>query len=310
MRALVTGANGFVGGYLIDYLSRSGYEVIGTTRKLRGNINRNIQWELMDILDETNVHEVILKWKPDCIFHLAATAITTLGNVDSYYHNNIIGTVNVLNTIEKSVPKCKILLISSSSVYGHVSLDQIPIQEDAKINPYNHYAASKAALEIVAKPFIANGLDIVIARAFNHTGPRQTTDYVCSKFAKQFADIVVNGLEPIIEVGNVKVARDFTDVRDIVEAYELLIRFGHTGEIYNVCSGQAYELEEIINWLSDFSKVKVQTRIISNILRKQDASVVIGDNRKIFNLTGWKSKIPLKQTIQDLFMYWKGDREV
>ncbi|MEB1806655.1 MAG: GDP-mannose 4,6-dehydratase [Bacillaceae bacterium] len=310
MRALVTGAAGFVGNYLIDQLLSEGYEVVATARSIKGVQGyKQVAWETMDITNKEDIEDVISKWKPDYTFHLAAAAVTTLPTRELYYNTNVIGTYNLLDTIKKIIPNSRTIVVSSASVYGHVPSEQLPIRESLSVNPYNHYAASKASAELVVQAFLADGLDVIIARAFNHTGPGQTIDYVCSKFAKQFAHIVVNQKEPTIEVGNIRVSRDFTDVRDVVRAYERLMRFGRVGEIYNVCSGQPTKLKEIIGWLKDYAEVQVKVNSLSQNMRNQDSSVVFGSNEKIFQHTGWVAKTPLEETIFDLYKYWESKCE-
>lgn len=211
----------------------------------------------------------------------------------------------MLNGIVEEVPNSKVLFVSSSNVYGSVFREKLPIKEHVPLSPNNHYAGSKMAAEALVSVFASQGLKVYIARAFNHTGPRQSIDYVCPKLVKQVAEISLYDLEPIIEAGNIYVMRDFTDVLDVVRAYHLILQKGHSGEAYNVCSGKAYRILEIIELLSKLEGIELQIKSNEQFIRKQDAPIIAGSYEKLMKHTGWTPLIPFEQTLANILEYWK-----
>lgn len=307
MRALVTGAKGFGGLYLVEYLLSKGYEVIATGRSItKRRVNDKFIWEPMDVLNSQQIKQTLNKYKPDEIYHLAAFAVTTGETSSLYYKTNFQGTLNLINCIAENVPNSKVLFVSSSGVYGSVSQESLPIQEHTPLSPNNHYAASKMAAEAVAATFASQGLQVYIARSFNHTGPRQPINYVCPWLVKQVAEISFKKIKPVIEVGNENVVRDFTDVRDVVRAYHLILQKGYSGQVYNVCGGKGYSILEIIKMLSKLEGIDLKIKSTKKLMRKQDASIIVGSFRKLMQHTGWKPLIPLEKTLANMLEYWKG----
>lgn len=309
MKALVIGASGFVGRYLIKFLAERNYEVVGTFHKeLSVKIEKDCkQWAKLDICQKDQVSQLIYENQPDELYLLAGVAVTTGPVAELYYRVNFLGTLNVLEAVKEFSPETRILLVSSASTYGIVDPDRLPIVESQPLHPLNHYAASKAAAEKAAHAYNAEGLHIVIARPFNHTGPGQSTEYVCSHLAKQVANIFIkydNKKNGVVEAGNVDVARDFTDVRDVVRAYWLLIQKGNPGEVYNVCSEKAYSIREIVSILGKAIGLDINIKSVENLKRRKDVPILIGSRAKIRRDTGWEPHIPIEVTLKDILNYW------
>ncbi|NOU66735.1 NAD-dependent epimerase/dehydratase family protein [Paenibacillus sp. LMG 31461] len=308
MRALITGGSGFAGSYLIEYLLNLGYQVASMSNQsaILNSESGKVTWFKVDLCKESEIRTVIQSFQPDEIYHLAGLAVTTGQLPTDYYSNNFVGTVNLLQAVKEIRPSARILVVSTSGVYGQVLNNQMPISERTEIRPYNHYAASKAA----AIAYQAENLPIVIARPFNHTGPRQTTAYVCAKLAKYAAEVALNRTDTWLEAGNLAAARDFTDVRDVVRAYHLLLRQGTSEEAYNICSGKAYEIGIIIDTLSRIIGQPLRIQSSEEHHRKQDASILFGNYHKLRLATGWEPQISLEQTLEEMVEYWKGRLEI
>lgn len=302
---LVTGAAGFVGRYLLEKLvSTNKYKIIAITQSGRKSIiHDNIIWEICDIRQKNQIKNIIHKYSFKEVYHLAAKAITTESKSDEYYSVNTIGTLNLLSVLMEKNYDGKILITSTSFVYGNG--EGTPITELSQLNPLNDYAGSKAAMEMAALSFINRGMNIVIARPFNHTGPYQEPHFVCSDFAKQFATIKLGKKEGILEVGNIGVYRDFTDVRDVVNAYmQLMDNSDVSSGIYNVCSGNAVQVREVLSLLMDISEMPIEIKVNPQRIRKSDMPVIVGDASKLITATKWETTISLKQTMLDLYNYW------
>ncbi|MBU4186528.1 MAG: GDP-mannose 4,6-dehydratase, partial [Proteobacteria bacterium] len=250
-KALITGSSGFVGAHLWDHLSSLGFEVHGMDRTNTNNKKNNNTFTC-DLLDVENLSRIITKISPDYVFHLAAQSSVkdSWENPELTYNVNVNGTKNLLDAIEGAGIKSRILVISSSQVYG--APRKVPISESHPLKPSNPYAKSKLEQEKLCGDY---ALDIVISRSFNHTGPGQSPSFVCSDFARQIADIKKGLKEPTMRTGNLKSERDFTDVRDIVRAYQSALEKCSPGGIYNICSGQGYSAKEILDLLMEVSGV-------------------------------------------------------
>jgi GDP-4-dehydro-6-deoxy-D-mannose reductase len=308
LKVFINGATGFVGSHLIDLLSFPEYEIYGTSfpdnpekdDRYRG---KNISY--LDIRSEDKVLDAIKTTQPDWIFHLAA-----ISNVRySWDKKRETLETNLFEGLRKFASQAKILFISSSDVYGILSSTEKALKEDDSfhvVSPVSPYAFTKVSGEILSKFYAEiENLDIVIARSFSHTGPGQRPDFVCSDWASQIAKIEKGLGKPVIEVGNLSVKRDFTDVRDVVRAYVLLMEKGRRGEVYNVCSGKAVALREILDLLLSFSSQKIEVHVDSSKLRKADIPLLLGDSQKVKKETSWEPEIPLKQSLHDLLEYWR-----
>jgi GDP-4-dehydro-6-deoxy-D-mannose reductase len=310
-RVLITGATGFVGRHLADSLPASDYKVFGTSYPLPPR-----EWEknyfFLDLRSEREIHDAVKSVQPQWIFHLAAVS-----NVRQSWEKrretmetNVMGTFYLLEAIKKFAAGARLLFVSSSDVYGVSAPGEGPrgtaLTEADPFHLIDPYGLSKFGGEIFCGFYgRADGLDIVIARPFPHTGPGQGPDFVCSDWARQVIRIERGAQEPILTVGNVDVERDFTDVRDVVRAYILLMRKGERGEVYNVCRGEAVSLRRILDIYISQSTKAITVRQDPEKLRRVDICHLMGDNRKIRQATGWEPKIPLEQTLRELLEYWR-----
>jgi GDP-4-dehydro-6-deoxy-D-mannose reductase len=308
MTILITGVTGFVGGYLAECLiSSNDIDIYGTYHFLNNDQMKNpiVQLRQLDVTDGLSVKQLLDDLRPQEIYHLAAIAATTGTDPRPYYQVNFNGTINLLEAVRETVPDCRVLYVGSANIYGPVPEKFQPIREEQELQPVNHYAAAKAAADLAAYTYTANGLNVIRVRPFNHTGPGQNTDFVCSRLAKLMAEIMLGQREPVIEAGNLEAARDFTDVRDVVEAYRLLMQKGRSGEAYNVCSQQVYSVRDIIAILAELAGLDVKVISRSDLLRSTDIAILKGSWEKINTDTGWQPLIDFRQSLHDLLLYWK-----
>jgi len=311
LKVFISGATGFVGYHLIDLLSSAEYEIFGTSfpgKPEKDTLYREENISYLDIRSEEHVLEIIKRIQPDWIFHLAAVSNVrhSWEKKRETFETNLMGTFYLFEAARKSFPEARILFVSSSDVYGILVPTEKALKEEDSFHVVNPYAFTKVCGEILSKFYAeVENLDIVIARSFPHTGPGQSPDFVCSDWASQIARIEKGLAEPVIEVGNLNGKRDFTDVRDVVKAYALLIEKGRRGEVYNVCSGKAAALREILDLLLSFSSQKIEVQVDSSKLRKADIPLLLGENQKIKKETSWEPEIPLKQSLRDLLEYWR-----
>ncbi len=323
MRSLITGIAGFVGPYLAEHLLSNKHEVFGVDI-LKKKIENVISYQT-DILDIEGLFSVINEIRPDYVFHLAAQSSVekSFSQPEFTKKVNVGGTKNLLDSILSAGIKPAILIVSSAQIYGFPK--QLPITEQHPLNPQSPYAKSRLEQEKLVLEYskecndvlnseglfsimneIMPNMRVVIARSFNHTGPGQSTEFVCSDFAKQIVEIEKGLKEPLVKVGNLEAKRDFTDVRDIVKGYLLALEKGETGECYNLCSGKAYSIEEILQMLIKESKCKdIKVEKDPQKTRAGDITVLLGDNSKFCKQTGWKLEIQIEQTLSDILEYWR-----
>ncbi|HLI94964.1 MAG TPA: GDP-mannose 4,6-dehydratase [Candidatus Baltobacteraceae bacterium] len=302
MRALVTGASGFVGRYLAEHLRAQAYDVIAA-----GGPHDAATHLPIDLADLESLDAAFDIAQPDVVFHLAAQAFVprAIEAPQETYQTNVIGTANVLAALrawrERSKQNVRLLFVSSAEVYGVQPQEAMPLDETSTPNPANPYAASKAAAEaLVLGEVRAFGVDAVITRAFNHIGPGQNERFAVPAFAAQLAAIA-SGSEPVLVVGNLDARRDFLDVRDVVDAYVALARGGKSGEIYNVSSGSATSIREVLAELIRIAHVPVEVRQDSSRMRPSDVPLLYGCNDKLRAATGWSPRVPLRRTLQDVY---------
>ncbi len=308
MNIFITGASGFVGRYLREILKSPGYTIWGTAYPDQPDEASAMNVFHLDIRVEKDIFDRIKEVKPDWVFHLAAISKVrhSWEKRKETFETNIIGTFNLFEAIRKFAPQARILFVSSSDVYGTKSSSEGPLREGAKIHALNPYAYSKLSGELLSEFYTdVENLDIVIARPFPHTGPGQSSDFVCSDWACQIARIEKGDQEPEISVGDISVHRDFTDVRDVVKAYVLLLDKGKKGEVYNVCSGISYSLKQILHLLLSFSSRSIDVRVDSQKLRKTEIPALLGDNTKIKSELSWEPRIPIEQSLKELLGYWR-----
>lgn len=295
MRALVTGATGFVGRYLVAALEAGGDEVLAC-----GGPSDTHALPI-DLLDQSALRAAFDLAQPDVVFHLAARTFVpdSIASPQETRDVNVLGTVNVAAFAREA--KARLVFTSSAEVYGSHAPNEYPLRETAELRPANPYASSKAEAESeVLSAFRASGLDVVIARSFNHIGPGQDERFAVSSFAAQLAAIAA-GAAPQLMVGNLEAKRDFLDVRDVVEAYVALAQRGKSGEIYNVCSGVPHAMSEILRELIIVAHVPVEVREDPERMRPSDTPVAFGDNTKLRTATGWEPRISLRASIRDIY---------
>lgn len=308
-KALIIGAAGFVGPYLAAQLSDECEMQVYAT-KLSHEALRNIKAEVynLNILNKEEIVDLLYKIRPDYIFHLAAQSSVAVSwkNPGLTIDVNIKGSVNVMDAVRELYYKPRVLLIGSGEEYGHILPGETPICEDNHLRPGNLYAATKVCQNMIAKIYTtAYDMELVMVRAFNHIGPKQAPIFVVSEFCKQIVEIEKGLKEPVIMVGNLKAMRDFTDVRDVVRAYALLAQYGKAGETYNVGSGHALEIRQILDLIISLSNVSVEVKVDPNKIRPVDVPIIEADTTKLRKATGWERRISLEQTIQETLDYWR-----
>lgn len=306
MKALITGIDGFVGYYLTNHLLEQGDEVIGTTISPDYK-NEDVAVYQMNLLDEKSVEEVIKQTKPDVIYHLAGQSAVGLSweKPALTMSINVNGTLHLLDAVRKHTSKTKVLIIGSSDQYGPIKKDECPIKETRPLKPVSPYGISKMTQEQIASLYVSSyGLNIIMVRAFNHIGPRQGKNFVVADFASKIAEIE-KGADPIIRVGNLDAYRDFTDVRDIVNGYYLLMLKGKIGEIYNIGSGKAIQIKHILEELIALSPVNITVVTDEAKLRPIDVPLVVCDHTKLVKDTLWQPQLNIKQTLQDTLDFWR-----
>jgi GDP-4-dehydro-6-deoxy-D-mannose reductase len=306
VKALVTGATGFAGAHLARLLAASQDGPIdGTT--LEGAVPQRdsaLRLHACDVTQGDQVERVLAAVRPTHLFHLAAPAHVgeSFGRPLEAIQAITAGAVTVLAAAQKLDPPPRVLLVSSAEVYG--AGDGSPIAESAPLEANSPYGVGKIAAEAFARYLVGRGLHVVIARPFNHIGPGQRDNFVCSAFARQIAEAEAGLRPPLVEVGNLSPERDFTDVRDTVRAYPLVLERGAPGEAFNVASGQAIPISWLLEGLVSLSKIKIEVRTDKARLREGEWPRRVGDAKKLRAL-GWTPTVPLEQTLRDALDGWR-----
>lgn len=296
-RALITGISGFVGKHLQEQLLKRRWHVHGFDIRPSG---ANVF--VGDLTDRAALAHAIVESQPDVIFHLAG--IIKSSDNEAYYKSNLFGTLNLLDAVMQMETCPKVVLASSSAVYG-MTKGSRPITEHSALHPITEYAVSKAAQEMAAlRYYYAFGLPVIIVRMFNLLGPGQSSDLACSAFARQIALAETRGQDEIV-TGNLDARRDFVDVRDAVRAFMMLAEKGQAGQIYNVCSGRAVSIQKCLSEMMAQSKKKLSTRVDVDRIQNNDVPVQVGSYQKLHKVTGWSPKISLKQSLSDLLNDWR-----
>jgi len=310
-RVFITGATGFAGRHLMAALSPAENIVYGTSYPQPPRPDERSLFPL-DLRSARDVFEAVQRAAPQWVFHLAAVSNVgySWANKKETLETNVLGTFHLFEALKKFVPDARVLFVSSSDIYGFTpgAPEALPaaFSETDTFHLASPYALSKFEGELMAGFFSRfEGLDIVMARPFPHTGPGQSAEFVCSDWARQVIRIERGTQDPVIRVGNLDIRRDFTDVRDTVRAYELLLQKGRTGEVYNICRGRGVALREILDILLSFSSHTVRVEMDPERQRKVDIPSLVGDNRKIRAETGWEPQVPLQKTLAELVDYWR-----
>jgi GDP-4-dehydro-6-deoxy-D-mannose reductase len=306
MRALVTGAAGFVGAYLVRSLADDGVEVFGGTPEAEPRQRGEVHWLTLDVTSAPSLASAMDTARPDVVFHLAGQASVgaSLTDAEGTWEVNATGTLRLLKAVGDAA---RVLVVSSAEAYGSVPEEEQPLRESRALRPCNPYAASKAAAEMLAVEASLSGrCDAVVARSFNHTGPGQDARFALPSFARQLAAIARGEGEPLLRVGNLSARRDFLDVRDVVRAYRVLAEKGARGEVYNVCSGQARSIRSLVDAMVEISGTGARVEVDEARVRPVDVPLLCGDPGRLQAL-GWKAEIPLERTLADLLASERGN---
>ena len=302
---LVTGAGGFAGSHLVEHLRASPKQ-----RKGEGgsSSDRVVAWtrQIVDLLDRDRVRAAIRELRPAQVYHCAGVPHVAESWRDTAQplEGNVLATEHLFDALRSEGIRCRVLVPGSATVYAPSSE---PISETDPIAPASPYAISKLAQELLALRAIQeDGLDVVLTRSFNHTGPRQTPAFVAPSMARQIALIERGQLEPVIKVGYLDAQRDVTDVRDVARAYAALMQSGKSGVVYNVASGVARSIRSILEALVSRSKMPVRIEVDHSRMRPHDVPVVVGDASRLAAATGWRAEITFDQMLDDLLSYWRG----
>lgn len=312
-KAFITGIAGFVGSHLSELLLSRGFEVYGLLRSRSKtdhieSIITKLHLQDADILDTHSLYATISRLKPDYIFHLAAQSFvpTSWVSPSVTLETNIVGSTNLFEAVRMAGIDPVIQIACSSEEYGLVHPDELPIKETNPLRPLSPYAVSKLAMDYLGYQYYQSyKVRIVRTRGFNHTGPRRGDTFAESNFAKQIALIEKKKQEPIIRVGNLDASRDYSDVRDMVRAYLLAVEKCDPGDVYNICSGSTIKIGAMLAMLLSMTKTKVEIKQDPERMRPSDVPVLLGDNTKFVQKTGWKPEIPFKKTMEDLLNYWR-----
>jgi GDP-4-dehydro-6-deoxy-D-mannose reductase len=315
MRVLVLGVSGFVGGHLAEHLIAEGDLVVGLSASGHwpaelAHLGKAVRLESFDLVEqsEADLAELLRRKQPDVIYHLAAQS-NPQGSLDDprgTWSLNLGGSLNLLEAIKASGQKPRVVLVSSGICYGNPPPEFIPVSEDCPLRPNNPYAASKAAADLLGiQHYLAHGTDVVIVRPFNHAGPRQSPRYVLAALAFQVAE-VESGHRDCLEVGNLDVVRDFTDVRDVVCAYKLLAQAGRPGEVYNLGSGRGTKIADALEQLRAQAKTPIPVRVDSRRLRQVDQPLLIADASKLRAAVDWEPNYTIEQTLSDMLEFARG----
>lgn len=315
MRVLITGAGGFVGNHLAAHLGQalSNAQLFGTTLFESETVHSAISDNrLIDLKDYAAVRDLLADCRPDAVYHLAAQAFVPRSFEAPWetLENNILSQLNITRACLELNLRPRILIISSAEIYGQVSADQLPLDEDCAIRPTNPYSVSKVAQDMLGlQYYLSHGLPIMRARPFNHIGPGQNDRFVAPAFAMQIASIEEGRSQAVINVGNLTAKRDFTDVRDIVRAYRLIVEKGRPGEAYNVASGVAYSIRRLLEILLGLSEIEIKVRVDPDRLRPVDVPEIRGDSAKLRRDTGWQPSLSFEETLQDVLADCRRRRE-
>lgn len=322
MRALVTGGYGFVGRHLAQHLVQSGDDVavtyLSSERKGRSETERetgrfeaplppSVQSLALDITDGSAVEQLLAVLRPDAVYHLAAIAFVPDGEQRSkeVFDVNFHGTLNLVEGILKCSPATRLLSVSSAEVYGDPRPGTLPLSELATLRPITVYGLSKAAADLaVFKATFSNSLDSVRVRPFPHIGPGQSDRFAVSSFARQLAEIKLGKRPPVIQVGNLEAKRDYSDVSDIVRGYRDVFLNGKKGEVYNLCSGTAVSIGEILQQLLQIAEVEAEIVVDAERMRPVDIPELVGSAAKAQKECGWRPRVTLEGALHSIFAFW------
>jgi len=315
MNILITGITGFAGSHLAEYIlaRHPGVRVHGVVRwrsrmdNVAGILGQ-VELHEADLKDIVSLKKVLAACRPERIFHLAAQSFvpTSWRLPAETFMINSVGQINLFEAVLDLKLDPRIQIAGSSEEYGLVYPDEVPMKETNPLRPLSPYAVSKVAQDLLGYQYFKSyGLKVIRTRGFNHTGPRRGDVFVTSNFSRQVAEIEKGKREPVIHVGNLDAKRDFTDVRDMVRAYWLAAEKGEPGDVYNLGSGSAISMHQLLEMLSSLSRTKFRIQVDPDRLRPSDVQILLADASKFRTLTGWAPTIPFEKTLSDLLDYWR-----
>ncbi|MFO0947316.1 MAG: GDP-mannose 4,6-dehydratase [Planctomycetota bacterium] len=313
MKSLITGITGFVGSHLAERLLSVGEDVVGLS--MHGvwpagteHLSARIPLLSIDVADEAGLRSVLREQRPDRIYHLAGQANVpqSFKDPEGTWRTNFEGGRHLFDAVAETVPEAKLLFVSTGNIYGQPPAEEMPITEETRLRPRTPYAVSKAAADLLAAFYARErGQSIVIARPFNHIGPRQKTGYAVADFSSQIARLEILDGARQMHVGDLSVRRDITDVRDAVRAYHLLMQVAEPGESFNVASGNTWSLQDLVERLVRLSHRPIEIVSDPELLRRFEPSVIRVTPRAVMEKTGWRAEIPMEQTLLDTLEYWR-----
>ena len=302
---LITGAAGFAGGHLLELLSRRGPVTAWSRSDPPEELASLAAWERVNLLDRAAVRAATLALAPSHVYHLAGSphVAQSFHDITTPFASNVMGTHHLLEALGEAGHRARVLITGSASLYAP---SPAPIDEDQPIAPASPYALSKLAQEQLGlRGALEDGLEVIITRSFNHTGPRQTPAFAAPSMARQVALIERGRLDPVIKVGNLDARRDFSDVRDVARAYAALMERGTPGVIYNVASGIGRTIRSLLDALVARARVDVRIEPDPERMRPHDVPVLVGNAGRLRTATGWTPQISFDQLIDDLLAYWR-----
>jgi GDP-4-dehydro-6-deoxy-D-mannose reductase len=312
---LITGFSGFVCRHFCEYLESKknnalikGIDVQDHELNLDDFKHISFDFQKINLLSNNEIEQIMLEFKPNYILNLASYSSVAFSWKEPVvsFNNNTNIFLNILEAVRKFKLDTRILSIGSSEEYGNIKDEKLPLKEEHPLNPISPYAVARVSQELLSKVFVKGyGLDIVLTRSFNHIGPTQKDIFVVASFAKQLTKIKKsNCKEGNLITGDVSIIRDFSDVRDVVSAYYLLLHDGIKGEVYNVCSGKGISLREVISIMEGILNMKVTITVDEKFIRPDDNKIIIGCNEKIKKSLGWQLQYSLEQSLRDILNYW------
>jgi len=312
LRALITGISGFVGSHLAEFLlAHTDWQVAGTVYGRLDNIvhlRDRLSLYPVELSRLEVVRFIIEETQPDYVFHLAAQPIPALSRHDPWFtlENNIRVQLNVLEAVSQMGLPSRVLVVGSSEEYGQIAPDDLPLDEDTPLRPTSPYAVSKVAQDYLGLQYhLSNGVAAIRVRPFNHIGPRQRRGFVAPDFASQIAEIEAGLRPPQVAVGELDVARDFSDVRDIVRGYYLALTKGQPGEVYNLGAGRSHSVRELLQILIELSGREIATVQDPTRVRPVEAPEMVADCTRLRDHAGWQVEIPFEQSLRDVLDYWR-----
>jgi len=313
MKYLITGAAGFVGRHLINAIKATEPQAeIAVTDLVpmpawMAGVG-GLDYVVTNLLDKGLVTALLERTKPENVIHLASfssVAYSWEKPAECFYNNTLI-FINIIEGVRQHAPSAKVLSVGSSEEYGNVLESEVPLREAQPLRPTSPYGVARVSQEMLSQVFVRGyGLDIRLTRSFNHIGPFQREIFVIPGLIKQFIEAMVNGVDEVkLSVGNIDVVRDFTDVRDVVQAYLAIMERGVPGEVYNVCSGLGHSIRETIEEIAEITGMKYTISIDKSKVRPLENKIIIGDNSKILRACDWKPAIEIATAIADIVQYW------